>query len=309
MLPKQKKSQCTAVFLILLCAYILVFCGFSSTDDEQLFIAITENLSYGREYAALPLFGNDRLQGQTGGVEPLHSIVGVPFYKAAQYFNLGKAQVLYLLPVVISALTGALLVCIAEFKSAPPKTAAFLGLVYGLGTIALPYARMNFREQLAALLITAAVLFLELGKDALIHTRKQFLYPFFSLIILGLAVLTKITTVVLIPFFIFLYLTKHQFRVFENYTRLVKNALVVVVLFILAGFTMWRILPADGLSRYTLRFFNYLSYTLPRLPHNHLFSNPDPIACQPISQTDKANGLDHIHGSFTHPRSCPGAHL
>ena len=188
MRSKRNYSPYTAVFLILLCAYLLLFSGFSSTDDEQLFIVITENLAHGRGYSALPLFGNDRLQGQAGGVEPLHPIIGIPLYLLAGHFNLGKAHILYLLPALYTALTGALLVCIAERKGASPKTVAVLGLSYGLGTIALAYARMNFREPLAALLITTAVLCLELGKDAQDHALKRITYPFLCLISLGLAV-------------------------------------------------------------------------------------------------------------------------
>ena len=92
---KRNYSHYAAVFLILLCIYILVFSGISSTDDEQLFVVITENLAYDKDYSALPLFGNDRLQGEASGVEPLHSIVGIPLVKIADYFSLGKSQILY----------------------------------------------------------------------------------------------------------------------------------------------------------------------------------------------------------------------
>ena len=271
MRSKPNYSHYAAVFLILLCAYVLVFSGISSTDDEQLFIVITENLAYGKGYSALPLFGNDRLQGKAGGVEPLHSIIGIPLYILADHFSLGKAQILYLLPTVYTALTGALLVCIAERKGAPPKTAAMLGLLYGLGTIALPYARMNFREPLAALFITTAVLCLELGKNTQDHTWKQILYPFLSLISLGLAVLTKITTVLIIPFFILSYLAQKRVCKKENHARMAAIGLAAAMLFILAGFILWSILPANSLSRFTLRFFNHIRYTLPRLPNDHFW--------------------------------------
>jgi hypothetical protein len=271
MRSKRNFSQYTAVFLILLCAYVLVFSGITSTDDEQLFVVITENLAFGKDYSALPLFGNDRLQGKAGGVEPLHPIIGIPLYILADHFSLGKVQILYLLPALTTALTGALLVCIAKQKGAPPKTAAVLGLSYGLGTIALPYARMNFREPLAALLITTAVLFLELGKNGQDHIWKRILYPFLSLISLGLTALTKITAGVLIPFFILSYLTQKHIWKKEGRARMVTIGLIGMMLLILAGAILWFILPADSLSRFTLRFFNYIRYTLPRLPHDHFW--------------------------------------
>jgi len=268
---KRNISQYTAVFFILLCAYLLVFSGISSTDDEQLFSVITANLAYGKGYSALPLFGNDRLQGKAGGVEPLHSIIGIPLVISADHFNLGKAQILFLLPAVYTALTGALLVCIAELKGASSKTAAMLGLSYGLGTIALPYARMNFREPLAALLITTAVLCLELSKNAPDHHLKQILYPFLSLISLGLAVLTKITTALVVPFFVFSYLTQKQIWKKENRTHSITIGLAAIIFLTLAGFILQSILPANSLSRFTLQFLNYIRYTLPRLPHDHFW--------------------------------------
>jgi len=271
MQPKQKFSKYSAVFFILLCAYILVFSGISSTDDEQLYSVITANLANGKGYSALPLFGNDRLQGKTSGVEPLHSIIGIPLYLFADHFNLGKAQILYLLPAMYTALTGALLVCIAELKGTSSKTATVLGLSYGLGTIALPYARMNFREPLAALFITTAVLCLELNKNAPGHHLKQILYPFLCLISLGLTVLTKITTVVLIPFFVFSYLVQKQIWKKENRAHTVTIGLIAIIYIIFAGFILRAVLPADSLSRFTLRFINYIRYTLPRLPHDHFW--------------------------------------
>ena len=268
---KRNISRYATVFFILLCAYLLVFSGISSTDDEQLFSIITANLAYGKGYSALPLFGNDRLQGKAGGVEPLHSMIGIPLYFIADHFNLGKAQILFLLPAVYTALTAALLVCIAEQKDASPKTAAVLGLSYGLGTIALPYARMNFREPLAALLITTAVLCLELSKNAPDHHLKQILYPFLSLISLGLAVLTKITTALVVPFFVFSYLTQKQIWKKENRTHSITIGLAAIIFLTLAGFILQSILPANSLSRFTLRFLDYIRYTLPRLPHDHFW--------------------------------------
>ena len=268
---KRNISRYASVFFILLCVYLLVFSGISSTDDEQLFSVITTNLAYGRGYSALPLFGNDRLQGEAGGVEPLHSIIGIPLVILADQFNLGKAQILFLLPAVYTALTGALLVCIAEQKDVSPKTAVMLGLSYGLGTIALPYARMNFREPLAALLITTAVLCLELGKNAPAHNWKLILYPFLSLISLGLAILTKITTAVVIPFLVFSYLTQKQIWKKENRVQTVTIGLVAIIFLLLAVFILQAALPADSFSRFTFRFLDYIRYTLPRLPHDHFW--------------------------------------
>jgi len=76
----RNRHKAFAIFTILFCLYLLVFNGITSTDDEQLYISLTESMAAGRGYSALALLGNDRLQGSTGSVEPLHPLLGVPLY-------------------------------------------------------------------------------------------------------------------------------------------------------------------------------------------------------------------------------------
>lgn len=264
--------QCAAVFIILLCAYLLVFSGFSSTDDEQLFSIITENLAYGKGYSALPLYGNDRLQGEVGGVEPLHPILGIPLVLLAGKFGLGKVQILYLLPAVYTALTAAFLVAISRKKGYPAKTSLLLGLMYGLGTIAFPYARTNFREPLAALLITVSMICIEKSVEIDQRAWKNIFYPIIGFIFLILAALTKITTAILIPFLVISFIIKkHLFRK-ENRSMWLLFTLSAVILFIFIGTILHFFLPANSLSRFTFHFFDYILYTLPRLPHDHFWS-------------------------------------
>ena len=264
--------QSAAVFIILLCAFLLVFSGFSSTDDEQLFSALTANLAHGRGYSALPLFGNDRLQGEPGGVEPLHPILGILLYLLADKFGLGKIQILYLLPAVYTALTGALLVTISEKKGYSERTSLLLGLTYGLGTIAFPYARTNFREPLAALLITASVICIEKSVEIDQKPCKNIFYPTIGFIFLILAALTKITTAILIPFLVISFIAKKHLLRKENRSKWLLITLSALIIFIFVGIILQLSLPANSLNRFTFRFFDYIRYTLPRLPHDHFWS-------------------------------------
>ncbi|MDO9545412.1 MAG: hypothetical protein Q7J07_01520 [Pelolinea sp.] len=260
------------VFSLLLFVYMLTFSGFSSTDDEQLFSALTENLAHGRDYSALPLFGNDRLQGTASGVEPLHPILGIPLCLLADKFGLGKVQVLYLLPALYTALTAALLVAISEKKEYPAKTSLLLGLAYGLGTIAFPYARTNFREPLAALLITTSLIWVEISVEEDQKKWKKIFYPIVGLIFLGLVSLTKITTATVIPFLAFLYIDRKKALGKEKISKWILPTFFSLIVLILIGYLLLSFLPTNSINRFTFRFFDYIRFTLPRLPHDHFWS-------------------------------------
>ena len=266
----RKIARYTALFFILLSTYLLTFCGIASTDDEQLFSAITENLSFHNGYSALSLFGNDRLQGNTGGIEPLHSILAVPAFLLAHRINLGKAQVVFLLPAIYTALTSMLLAIIAEIKGAASNTSIILGFAYGLGTIAFPYARTNFREPLSALFLTTALLFLELAPKWSKSLQRYF-YPLLCLAFLTLSILTKITTVVIFPIFLFAYILQLTQGKNKHPAKFILLAGVIAAMLPLIFLWLPQIFPSSSLNRFSLRFMDYLSYTLPRLPHDHFW--------------------------------------
>jgi hypothetical protein len=251
---------------------MLTFSGFASTDDEQLYSALTANLAHRNGYSALPLFGNDRLQGRSGGVEPMHPIFGIPLYLLAEKFGLGKVQVLYLLPAIYTALTAVLLVVISEIKGYRPKTSLVFGLIYGLCTITFPYARSNFREPLAALLITTAVLFSEKSMAPNLNKWRKFFYSAGGTVTLILAILTKITTAILIPFLIISFFAKRHQLKNGKISKTNHFIFIGILLAVSIGLFFGSILPNEGLSRFTTKFVNYILYTLPRIPHDHFWS-------------------------------------
>jgi hypothetical protein len=260
------------VFSIVLLVYLLAFTGFASTDDEQLFSTLTANLAHNRGYSALPLFGNDRLQGESGGVEPLHPILGIPFYLVAERIGLGKVQVLFLLPALYTALTAALLVMISEVKGYPPKITLLIGLIYGLATIAFPYARTNFREPLAALLITIAILCFEKSVPPGKNIWENLIYSVSGSVILILSVLTKITTIVLIPFLLVSSFRKKYKMKNGTISKSVRLTLISGFFAVSLGLIFISILPKETLSRFNFQFLEYIRYTLPRIPHDHFWS-------------------------------------
>ena len=265
------RKKALGVFLILFCMYLLSFNGVSSTDDEQLYIALTGGLASGKGYSGLPLLGNDRLQGNNGSVEPFHSLVGIPLFLLAQSLNLGSAQIFFVLPAIYTALTAMLIYRIVLRWGYLNRIALFSAIVFGLGTIAFPYARMNFREPLAALLIMLAIYLFETGKSKKRTNAGKVVFLFLAMISLGFASLTKITTLVVLPVIIMYYLMVEKWH-FQKWNSREQWLGIASLGFIAIGvYLIFRRLPAESISRFTLRFADYIRYTLPRLPHAYFW--------------------------------------
>ena len=200
--PRERFSICLVIFCLLLAIYLLTFTGMGISDDEQLFEILSGSLSAGQGYNALPLLGNDRILGNSGNVEPLHLLFGIPFYNLAEMAGWGRAQSLHLPAGIYTALSAALLAGIALRRGYSKNTTVIFALAFGMGTIAFPYARTNFREPLAMLCLTGAAACL----DRMGTSDKSF-WEYFTAVIamtllVGLAALTKLACGLCLPFFL-----------------------------------------------------------------------------------------------------------
>jgi len=259
----------SGIFLILFSVFMLTFNGVASTDDEQLFLALTESMASGRGYSGLPLFGNDRLQGGTGSVEPLHSAAGIPLYFIAAQTGMGKAQILFMLPAFYTALTASLLYLTVRQQGYDEKTAIFSAFAFGAGTIAFPYARMQFREPLAALAFASAAFFMLLSNQVAIFPFKRALFYGLTLLSCAAAVLTKVTSAVILPVLFIAMLIQFLQQRKQPQNRNIRLTALLLIAFLVLLILIVNLFPQESFSRFTLRFINYIRYTLPRLPHEH----------------------------------------
>ena len=259
------------VFTTVLCIFLLTFTGVSSTDDEQLYAALTASLAERGAYTALPLFGNDRIQGNSSGVEPLHSIIGVPFYLLAKALNLGTAQLLHLLPSIYTAFTASIISEISARRGYSRKTSFLAGLSYAVCTIAFPFGRTYFREPLAALLVATALLFLERIYDQRSGWKKQLLFLSCMLVPLILSGVVKVTLFFSIPVFLLGALRALEEKT-EKSPLLLLVSVVIVMVISFGGFVLLDfLLPSAGLRRLSVNFLNYLVRTVPNLPHDYFW--------------------------------------
>ena len=241
------------------------------SDDEQLFSVLSRSLAEGHGYSALPLFGNDRIRGGSGNIEPLHPLLGAAAYSLAKAAGLGQAQALHFPAGIYTAISAVLLAIIALRRGYSKTSSITLALYFGLSTIALPYARTNFREPLAMLFLTGAVFLLEGSREEGKPQWKYFLSLLGVTLFTGLAALTKLPCLLCLP--IFWAAARLNLR---REAQLSNNVIITLlcscVLTASTGLLLLNsFMPEFAISRYTLDFFIYMTRSLPRLPHENFW--------------------------------------
>ena len=79
------------------------------------------------------------------------SILMVPFAALGYVLHISPVRLVYLLPLLVTALTGAILYLVIRWLGYPRRSAWLGSLVFGLASMAFPYARVIFTQPEAAL--------------------------------------------------------------------------------------------------------------------------------------------------------------
>lgn len=155
------------VLLLLIAVYTLTYSGVFHSDDEMSVAAAAESLVKRGGLAIDQLRWNQDLSagiGKYGLDGHLYSKYGwgasvalAPLYLAARLLPpLGNAQAANLLNIFVTALTAVLVMRCARQLGTGEGTATALALLFGLATMAWPYAKYLFGEPLTGLLLLAA---------------------------------------------------------------------------------------------------------------------------------------------------------
>ncbi len=207
-LKSNDRALALALFLFLLSAYLLTYSGSFHSSDGQAMFSVTESLVRRGEYDINQIrwmglqqgtFGPDgELYCRKGLATSLLTIplawlgVVVPFW--------GVVQSGMLFNVIVTALTGLLVFLYVRRLGHSPSTGLTSGLVFGLGTMAWPYAKYLFSDPLSGLsLLASAHFLLHLASPRAAAGLKPALL---SGVCLGLAIATRFANAVLIPFFL-----------------------------------------------------------------------------------------------------------
>ena len=201
---RENVVQALAVGLFLLSVYLLTYSGAFHSSDGQAMFAVTESLVRRGDYDINQLLWMGQQQGTYGLDGELYCRKGiatsllslplawlglvVPFW--------GMVQTTLLFNAVVTALTGALVYLYVNRLGYSACTSLLLSLVFGLATLAWPYAKYFFSDPLASLGLFAAAYFLLHYRDS--GRTSDTLWAGTSL---GLAVATRFANIITLPLF------------------------------------------------------------------------------------------------------------
>lgn len=228
------RSRALLVPLVLLCVatYLLTLGGRFYSIDEDLYLRMTHSLVRNGSFAIKPIeyapgfstaVGVDgRFYANRG---PAWPILSIPFFKlgdALTAFGPGYAEpspdgisqptvftlAVTLGNVVVVAVTVALLFMTVALLGYSNTVSATVSLLFGLGTMAWPYASKSFFAEPLLMLCTLASFYwaLRYRADAAVRGQPNYAFVGLSALCLGVAILSKVTALALAPFLLWYFL-------------------------------------------------------------------------------------------------------
>ncbi len=246
----------SAIFLIFCGFYLLTMSGHTYSADEETMLAVTRSLIERGDVAVVAIAESPFVALRPGlddrGYSPfgvLPSLLAIPFHLLGELIASSGARADYATRFAVTALNGlltaatcAVLALWALRLGATKGWAVILALLYGLATLAWPYARTFFSEPLAGLLILIAA---ERAHAAWSYQRPiaRWLALFVSGIAAGFLLVTRIAAGIVLPVFGVYVLWEawrssmsasnaSQFAPFTNISRRITQTLGLVAVWI-----------------------------------------------------------------------------
>lgn len=242
-----------SLFVMLAAIYFAVFTGHPVSGDERLLFDMARSLTVDGTFE-LALSADQRPAFDvapheimpSADVEPLQAYLSAPLVLLARLLpEIGVMHTVWLFNALITALTAALLYAHGVLLGYTQRAAAFVALIFGIGTIALPYAQMYFREPLLALCGLAAAYLSERWRIA--PRRFFWLIAAFGAVLA--AVLTKRAGVlfVIVPLLSVFSVFRVQRRVW--YAVLLSATFALFIIVLRWDSTLGRLLSAERFER------------------------------------------------------------
>jgi hypothetical protein len=242
-----------SLFVLLAALYFAVFTGHPVSGDERLLFDMARSLTVDGTFE-LALSADQRPAFDvaphaimpSADVEPLQAYLSAPLVLLARLLpEIGVMHTVWLFNLLVTALTGALLYAYSVQLGHTRRAAAFVALIFGVGTIALPYAQMYFREPLLALCGVAAAYLSERWRAA----PRQVIWLLAALGAVMAAALTKQAGAVFViaPLLSFVSVFGAQRRAWRF--LLIGAAFVVMVVVLRGNSALGRLLSAERLAR------------------------------------------------------------
>jgi hypothetical protein len=198
-----------ALLFFLLSVYLLTYSGALHSSDGQAMFSVAESLVRRGDYDINQIRWMGLQQGDFGLDGDLYCHKGLPtslltiplVWVGMVVPSWGVVQTGMLFNVIVTAVTGVLIFLYVRRLGYSPRTSVIGSLVFGLGTMAWPYAKYFFSEPLSALSLVAAAHFL-LHLAPAERMRSNVKLTLLSGFFLGLAIAARFANVVLVPLFL-----------------------------------------------------------------------------------------------------------
>lgn len=250
--------------------YSLFFSGRPISVDEQLYLTATRNISVLGKLSAEQLSGSIRLAGSYHGVEPAHPALASLWYKVFSSSRFVSWQVLYLLPIFYTAFSCVLLYLIAVRLGYEDKVGVILAILYGLSTMAFPYAKTFFREPLIVFLISGSWLAFLNFEHPKRHIRLIAFVSFF--VFIALLILTKIPYLVVPITFFYIWIgNRAKTGKSHLYDNVIKATLLLVFFVSVFLFTTRNFTDQNMFYRFSGALFQDAINIILFAPHTHFF--------------------------------------
>jgi hypothetical protein len=234
--------------------YLLSYNGIFRVDDEHILAARSQSLALWGQWAEPQVYGNLRVRELEAmgpaatQIEPLQAVLSAGLIRLGDSSGIGGGQAAFTLNLFVTATTAALVFLAVLILQLPLEAALWAAALYGAGTIAWPYATTYFRDPLAALMTTAALIGWILIVQA--ETRARRIAGGVILLVAGSAgVLSKNTAAALVPAIgltVLVIAARSRSRGWLMGSAVAAGAAMVLVA---------SVLPSDGpLARYTLGY-------------------------------------------------------
>ncbi|MFQ5923316.1 MAG: hypothetical protein ACE5M4_10775 [Anaerolineales bacterium] len=192
-----------AIVSLLLSLYAVSYSGVFRSDDEHILASRAISLALRGEWEEPQVSGNQRVQAliafgdRATQIEPAQTVIGAAFISLARVAGLGKVHALFSLNAYLTALTSGIIFLTVLILRYSRKTAIWCALLFGVSTMAWPYATTFYRDVIA--MSFASVVFLGWAMAFKDGSRRRLLGG--ALIAIGLigGILAKNIVVALIP--------------------------------------------------------------------------------------------------------------
>lgn len=256
-------SLALILFSLLLSVYFFSYSGLFTSDDEQHLAAGAQTFALTGQFGALPLYGNPRLQGNFYNVDPGLPFLGSLIYQWVALTSFGTVQAFYLLNPFVTALSAVFVFLIGQQSGYAPSLSLAAALLYGLGSMAWPYAGTFFRDPLASLFVIIAWYFYESALSPARSPRARLTLGGLALASLLGGILSKNIVIPLVPVLAFVALLRLGWG---------RAQWAGVAALLLLGLIFFLRPVGSSQFRSSAAYFVWLQQWLTAIPHNSFWA-------------------------------------